>query len=193
GRAGSGSRRRVSDAGGKQPKEGFGLVGKTIKLHRDDVDYPNGRWCVADVQQWSRTQQKHLLSYRGVGSAWLPPGWLKLEEKRKAQVVSVAPAANPAAILNFAGHVPGVGSRSSTRCSPLDFLEAPTVVTPKSQTASGGNSSSSSSSRESAAAAAAEGLAVLAAAGEAATAAAEAAVGNGRRGGEEEGAASRRS
>ncbi|CAN0230217.1 unnamed protein product, partial [Ectocarpus fasciculatus] len=97
---------------------------------------------------------------------------------------------SPAAILNFAGHVPGVGSRSSTRCSPLDFLEAPTVVTPKSQTA--GVGSSSSSSRESAAVAAAEGLAVLAAAGEAATAAAEAAVSTGRRRGEEEGTDSRR-
>lgn len=72
--------------------EGFGLVGKTIKLHRDDVDYPNGRWCVADVRRWSRLQRKYLLSYRGRGSAWLAPGWLELKEKRKAQVVTVAPA-----------------------------------------------------------------------------------------------------
>lgn len=88
--------RKTAEGGGKGGKprahEGFGLVGKTIKLHRDDVDYPNGRWCVADVQQWSRSQKKYLLSYRGRGSAWLPPGWLELKEKRKAQVVTVAPA-----------------------------------------------------------------------------------------------------
>ncbi|CAM9640201.1 unnamed protein product, partial [Sphacelaria rigidula] len=39
------------------------LVGKTIKLHRDDVDYPNGRWCVADVRKWSSAQRKYLLAY----------------------------------------------------------------------------------------------------------------------------------
>lgn len=93
GRGGSGSRRRSTEGGSKGAKEGYGLVGKTIKLHRDDVDYPNGRWCVADVQRWSPAQRKYLLSYRGIGSAWLPPGWLRLEDKRKAQVVTVAPAA----------------------------------------------------------------------------------------------------
>ena len=90
-RPGSGSRRRGSEGGGKgKANEGFALVGKTIKLHRDDVDYPNGRWCVADVRQWSPSQQKYLLSYRGLGSAWLQPGWIKLEDKRKVTVVTVA-------------------------------------------------------------------------------------------------------
>lgn len=125
GGAGRGSRsvssgrkgRKPAEGGGKgKPRahEGFGLVGKTIKLHRDDVDYPNGRWCVADVQQWSRTQRKYLLSYRGRGSAWLPPGWLELKEKRKAQVVTVAPAevcwlksraVTPCASSNLSAHI----------------------------------------------------------------------------------------
>lgn len=65
-------------------------MGKTIKLHRDDVDYPNGRWCVADVRRYSKTQKKYLLAYHGRGHAWLPPGWLELKEKRKAQIVTVA-------------------------------------------------------------------------------------------------------
>ena len=56
------------------------------------MDYPNGRWCVADVQQWSVSQRKFLLAYRGRGSAWLPPGWLELKEKRKVQVITVAAA-----------------------------------------------------------------------------------------------------
>lgn len=82
------------------------------------------------------------------------------------------PVQSPAAVLNFAGHVPGVGSRSSTRCSPLDFVEVATVVN-NSKAQESGNGSSRES--EAAAAAAAEGLAVLAAAGEKASAAAAAA------------------
>lgn len=82
--------------------------------------------------------------------------------------ISIILYQNPAAVLNYAGYTPGVGSRSSTRCSPLDFLEVATVVPSKAQ-------ESGNCSRESAAVAAAEGLAVLAAAGEAAAAAAAAA------------------
>ena len=113
------------------------------------------------------------------------------------------PLQGSSALFPFAGHIPGVGSRSSTRCSPLDLLEMATIVTatPKSQAAAATNgpletttageasatnakvvtapakgaSGSDRSPTGEVAARAAGGLAVLAAAGETAAAAAAAA------------------